>query len=59
MRHGAAQDRNMQRVGHGQIVDEAALAAQQRAVLDPHHAPTDELTRWAAEPVPVCRFHVV
>ena len=35
----------MQRLRHRQIVDEPALAAQQRAVLDPCHAAADELTR--------------
>ena len=43
--HRAAQECRMQRIRHRQIVDEPALAAQQRAVLDPRHAAADELTR--------------
>ena len=35
----------MQRVRDRQVVDEPALTAQQRAVLDARHAAADELTR--------------
>lgn len=49
----------MQRIRYRQIVDEPAFPAQQRAVLDPGHAPADELIRWDAVTAPARRIHVV
>jgi len=40
---GLRRKRDVQRIRHGQVVDEAALAAQQRAVFDPEQAAADQL----------------
>ena len=42
MRHRAPQEGDMQRAGNIQIVNEAALAAQQRRVLDAQHAAAEQ-----------------
>src|SRR5881628_1627120 len=42
MRHRAAQERDMKRAWDVEVVDETALAAQQRPVLDAHHAAAEQ-----------------
>jgi hypothetical protein len=51
VRHWASQERDVKRTRDIEVVDESALAAQQRPVLDAHHA--------AAEQRCWCRRHLV
>jgi hypothetical protein len=49
----------VERVRELQVVDEAALATQQRPIFDASHAPADKLPWLTILPAPVRRVHVV